>query len=656
MSKKIYLTLCLMASLSHASTKEWMDFTIQPKKDFYLYSNGSWIKKNPIPKDYGRWSIFDVLEKKNQDELIQLIQSIPKNKLFASKVIYQQIFQYHQSAMDIKEIEALKIKPLIPFISLIKEYHDPSQLSELLAKLHIIGVHAFFEIVPMNDFHHPKQIIAGIAQDALNLPHRDYYLKNDAHSKKIKENYIEFLKTIFIELNFSKEQALRAAIETFTMEKKLAYLSEPTEYFRQPKNIDHPFSSEKFNQLYPFLDFNQYIVSRKLPKHFIINNCTPVYFQKLESYLSTLSPEAIQNYLLAHLIFQFASNLHHSLYQGYCQLNMNLSGSTRCPKREVQITKELNSYLGFAIGDLYVTTHLKKGSIEKTKEIVEQIKQELKKHLQDSWMSEQTKKHALNKINHMKSRVGFNSFYINYETLAIKPQIYVLNSIALLAFENQRQLLKIGQPVNEAEWEMTPQSINAYYDLSQNQINIPLGILQTPFFDIDASDAQNYGGIGAVIGHEMSHGFDDQGSQFDEKGQYHSWWQKEDWKMYQKKIQCIIQQFSEYPVQGHPKHHLNGKLVSGEAIADLMGLKLAFKAYSNHSLEQSEKSRSFQVFFINYAHIWAANIRDEEALKRSLTDPHPPMNIRVNATTSNMPEFYQVFMIKRSNKTMCSLF
>jgi len=267
-------------------------------------------------------------------------------------------------------------------------------------------------------------------------------------------------------------------------------------------------------------------------------------------------------------------------------------------------------------------------------------------------MSEATKSHALDKINHMKSRVGYHSFFINYQTLDIQPQSYVMNAIALLAFETKRQVLKIGQPVNEAEWEMTPQSINAYYDLSQNQINIPLGILQTPFFDIGASDAQNYGGIGAVIGHEMSHGFDDQGSQFNEKGKYQSWWQKEDWNTYQEKVQCIVQQYSQFPVQGYPKHHINGKLVSGEAIADLIGLKLAFKAFSNLSIEKSE---NYKDFFINYAHIWAANIRDEEALKRSLTDPHPPMNIRVNATTINMPEFYQVFELKPSNKNSCSL-
>lgn len=637
-----------------------MDLSIEPQKDFYLYSNGQWIKENPIPDDYGRWSIFDVLEKKNKEELISLIQSIPQNKDLSSKHINQQIFEYYQSGMDTQMIEEVKSKPLAPLIAQIQKSHKMSELYPLIAKLHAIGVNVFFQIGPMNDFHHPQQIIAGISQDGLNLPHRDYYLKQDYHSKKIQENYLKFLNTLFLELNFSNDEAKNAALISFEIEKNLASFSMPQDYFRQPTNLDHPMRPQALLALYPNLDLQNYFNLRELPKNVVINNCTPQYLEKLNAYIKTLTPKSIQNYLLAHLMFQYANNMHNTVNQGYCQLSMALSGSKTCPKREDNIIKELNEELGFAIGDLYVATHLHQGTIEKTKDMIEQIKHELKIHLEDSWMSPSTKTQALLKLNRMKSRVGFNLFHIDYQSLSIKPQSYVENAIALVAFETKRQLSKIGHPIQVDEWDMTPQSINAYYDVSQNQINIPLGILQTPFFDIHATDAMNYGGIGAVIGHEISHGFDDQGAQFNERGQFKSWWKKQDWATYQQKLQCIIQQYSQYPVQGNPKHHLNGKLVSGEAIADLMGLNLAYQAYLHSPSFQNatpiEKFNPMQQFFLNYAHIWAGNMRDEEALKRSLIDAHPPMNIRVNGTLKNMPGFYQAFDLSDAKEKKCSIF
>ncbi len=659
MSKKILLTLSLCHYCAHASTIDWMDMTVQPQNNFYLYSNGQWIKNHPIPDDNGRWSMFDVLEKKNQNELVSQIQSIPKNKVLSKSRINQQIFDYYQSGMNIKKIEELKSKPLAHVIYQIQHFHNNKELPHLIAKLHTLGVNVFFEIGPMNDFHQSNQIIAGISQYGLNLPHRDYYLKQDKHSRKIQESYLKFLNILFLELNFSTDMAKKAALQTFEIEKKLALFFMTQEYFRQPKNIDHQMTSEALLALYPNLNLKDYFELRQLPKHFIINNCTPSFLQQLNNYIKTLSPQAIQHYLLAHLMFQYANNMHHTLYQGYCQLNMALSGTKTCPKREDNIIKELNTNLGFAIGDLYVATHLQPGAIEKTEEMIEGIKHELKLHLENSWMSPSTKTQALLKLKNMKSRVGFSRFHIDYQTLSIKPQSYVENAMAIITFETKRQLLKIGRPIDAEEWDMSPQSINAYYDVSQNQINLPLGILQTPFFDVHATDAMNYGGIGAVIGHEISHGFDDQGAQFNEQGQFKSWWTQKDWETYQQKVQCIIQQYSQYAVQGYPKHHLNGKLVSGEAIADLIGLNLAYQAYLHSPPFKRditiEKFTPMQQFFINYAHIWAANIRNEEALKRSLIDPHPPMNFRVNGTLENMPEFYQTFSIPYPKDNLCSI-
>lgn len=664
MSKIKISILSLLSFLSYATSnvhlKDWMDTSITPQQDFYLYSNGQWIKKNPIPEDYSRWSIFDILEKKNQDELIQLIKSIPHQPLFSSQKINQQIFQYYSSGMNTAQIEKEKIRPLLPMIQEIHHINSSQNLSPIIAKLHDMGVNVFFQVSSMNDLHHSKDMIGGIVQDGLNLPHRDYYLKNDMTTQKIQNAYIEFLEKIFIELHYSNTQAKNAALQTFEIEKKLAEFSLPQEYFRNPKNIDHQSYSEKLTHQYPALDLNQYFQFRGLSSSFLINNCTPNYLQKLNHYLPTLGSQELQNYLIAHLVFQYSNNLHQDLNQSYCQLSIKISGSKKCIKKQDLIIKELNEYLGFAIGDLYVKTHLQAGSIDKINQMIEEIKDVLEKHLKNSWMSASTKTKALTKLKYMKARVGFNPFKIDYQSLNIKDQSYVSNAIALISFETKRQLLKIGHQIQEDEWSMAPQSINAYYDVSQNQINIPLGILQAPFFDIHATDAMNYGGIGAVIGHEMSHGFDDQGAQFNEYGQFKSWWTPKDWKTYQTKVNCIIQQYSSYPVQGHPHHHLNGKLVSGEAIADLMGINLSYHAFlKNHPIDKEPNIEEFtpmQQFYLNYAHIWAANMRDEEALKRSLIDAHPPMNIRVNGTLQNMPKLGEIFHISPSKKPYCILF
>jgi putative endopeptidase len=639
----------------------WMDTQIPPSKDFFSYANANWVKSNPIPKDYGRWSIFEKLDKKVSLQIKDMIATLPKQKEFNQR-INQQIYEFYQTGLDTKTIEEVNSKPLQPIIQKILAYQNLKQLSVLLADLHALGIDAFYGVTSTPDMHRPKQNIGVIVQSGLNLPHRDYYLKETKEAKKLQEKYRAFLKTIFLEQKYTESQANQAVNDTFEIEKKLAELFKPEDYFRNPQNIDNQIPSNELTKKYQNLYLNEYFSERKLTNNFTINNYTPDYLESLNLYLAQLNDKKIKNYLIAQVIFVYAQNLNLAFSKPYCQLSMEISGSLSCPTRWETVVKELNHFLGFAVGDLYVARYSRDGEIQKTNTIINNVKQQMRIHLMDStWLSSDTKRQALIKLEHMQSRVGFNHFEIDYKPLNIKKQSYVQNALALSQFETQRMLNKIGKAIDDNEWDMSPQSINAYYDIAQNRINIPLGILQAPFFDINASNAINYGGIGTVIGHELSHGFDDMGAQFNEKGQFHQWWTKKDWATYQEKVSCIVQQFSSYPVQGTKHRHLNGKLVSGEAIADLMGVNLAFNAYkqSNEAKEDIAIGAFSpeQQYFIGYGHIWASKVRNEEALKRALTDPHPPMNLRVNGTLRNIPGFYKAFNLSQDNiDNMCHFF
>jgi putative endopeptidase len=642
---------------------DWMDKHYHPAYNFFLYANNNWIKNNPIPHDKGRWSIFDSLDEKVNHQIQSMILNLPQNKKRFTNTINQQIYAYYASGMNTQQIEKTKATPLMPLVEQVQNIQNLEDLAKLTAKLHQYGINVFYAFSSTSDIHHEGQMIGGIVQDGLNLPHRDYYLKDDPKTLSIKASYIKILETIFLDLKYSRANAKKAALDTWEIEKKLADFSKPQDYFRNPKNIDHLSQSKALSKNYQHLYLDEYFALRGLSKDFPINNFTPSFLSTLDDYLAGLPSNQIKNYLLAHIYFTFADNLHQSIRNEFCQVKMILSDIETCPLRWKQIITELNTYLGYAVGDIYLEHYYRAGAIEKTTSIVENIKQQMEAQLSASqWLSPHTKKFALLKLRKMRSRVGFNHFDIDYSTLEItQSKSYLENALALSQFETQRKLVKIGQAKNENEWDMPPQSINAYYDVSKNQINIPYGILQAPFFDVNATDAINYGGIGAVIGHEISHGFDDQGAQFNEVGLFKKWWTQQDWENYQTRVQCIVKQYSQYPVQGTQNIHLNGKMVSGEAIADLVGIHLAYEAFiKSQANAQSSLLNDFkpsQQFFINYGHIWASHIRDAEALKRSRMDFHPPMNMRVNGTLRNVLPFFDAFDIpKPQEDNLCQFF
>ena len=644
-----------MSQLSQAQpdflNSKWIDARISPADDFFMHANANWIKTNPIPNEYSRWSIFDKLKQTVTLQLQDIIVHLPQSADYKN-LINQQIYAFYASGMNTENIEKLKTQPLMPLINEIKTYHNINNLPALLAKLHSYDVDAFFYFSSDSDLHKPQQMIGVIVQSGINLPHRDYYLKNNTAAKKIQNDYISFLQTIFQQLGLNAAEAQKAALQSFAIEKHLATLFKPSDYFRIPKNIDNQSSEINLAKSYPKLHLMAYFQHRNLPEGFIVNNYTPDYLTALEKYLASLDAKQIQNYLIAQLIYHYANNLNAAFSDALCKFNMQLSGKKSCHSRSEKIIKELNTYLGYAVGDLYVAKYYHSGNIEATNQIVSSIKKQMQVYLTNStWLSATTKHKALVKLKKMQARVGFNTFKIDYSSLEVKRQSYLENMLAITKFETQRMLNKIGHPVNRHEWDMSPQSVNAYYDISQNRINIPLGILQPPFFDPNANNAVNYGGIGTVIAHEISHAFDDKGAQFNEVGQFHQWWSASDWSIYEQKVNCIINQFSSYPVQGSKNHFLNGKLVSGEAIADLIGVNIAYNAYLSNAERINDKVignySPNQQYFISFAHLWASHMNNEEAIKRARTDPHPPMNLRVNGTLQNIKGFHEAFKVNK---------
>lgn len=638
--------------------ENWLNTKIHPAANFFEYANGEWLKTNQIPDDEAEWGIFDILDQEVKKQIKEMIENLPLDAKQSQYKVFQQVYDFYQSGLNLTLSEKTQLGSLKSYIQEINELDAHKDLGRMIAKLHGINVKVFFNLEPSNDLRHPTYYIAEINQDGLFLPNRNYYIQSDEKSIQIQKAYQRFVETLFFNLNYDYLQAHQAYLDTWAIEKKLASIAKNNDYFRVPENYDHPFPSKKLFKTYPRLDFKSYLHELKLGQLNTINVANPDYFLNLNQALTDFSNIQIQHYLLTHLLGNYAPYLNQAYRKPYFDFLKMLRGNPANPERWKQVLETESNLLGFAIGELYVKNYARPGQIEYIQRMIKNIKLVLKEKIATSkWLSKQTKKEALLKIKTMTSRIGYPEHSLNYEKLEVGKQSYVENVLAANRFETHRQWQRMNHLIDTTEWEMPPQSINAYYDVSLNQINIPLGILQKPFFDIHAPDAINYGGIGVVIGHEMFHGFDDEGAQFDAQGKFNYWWTPDEWLIYQAKIQCIIQQFSSYKIPGS-ENHLNGKLVSGEAIADLGGIQLAYHALMKTNPSSKGHVKHFspaQQFFINFGHIWASKIRDEESIRKGHIDPHPPKIYRVNGTLRNIPEFYEAFNIP-NNKKLCTLF
>lgn len=663
--KPVVMTLAIGLSITNLNAiaagndglhLDWRDTSISPQDNFYAWANGNWIKNNPIPPEYASWGSFNVLQEKVQKIIHQLLIQAAEDKQAKPGSIEQKVGDFYYSGMDEALINKVGVSPLKQEFDQIAAIQNKSDLEQTLIHLHSIGVGALFNFGSMQDFKNSTEVIAAAMQGGLSLPDRDYYLKDDKKFQAIRTAYLDHLSKMFLLLGDTPEQAKAAAQTVMSIETMLAKASLTQVEQRDPHAIYHMMTLDEADKLTPSFSWQRYLQGLGQPQVKKVNIGMPVFFKTMNKALDEVSLADWKTYLRWQLIDSYAAYLSQPFVDQNFHMNSVLSGTTKQLPRWKRVVNTVNGALGFAIGKLYVEKYFPPSSKEKAMTILKNIRQVLRSDLEKMpWMEPATREAAIKKLDQMEDRIGYPDKWRDYSSLTIDRGPYVLNVLHANKFLTQYDLNKIGKPVDRSEWAMTPQTINAYYDPSMNNLNIPAAILQGPFFDPDAPAAVNYGAIGFVMGHEMTHGFDDQGAQFDGEGNLKDWWTPNDLKKFQAATQCIVDQFSQYKIGDL---NVQGKLVVGEATADLGGLTLAHRAYLRSTdYKNASVIDNFtpeQQFFLGTAHVWAGQVRPEQARNLIMTDPHPPMLYRVNGTLANMPAFIKAYKIGKNSPMMNS--
>lgn len=626
----------------------WIDKNVDPGKDFFKFANGNWQKMHPIPAAYSSWGSFYILEEQNEKMIHQLLESAANNTHAKLGSEEQKIGDLYFSGMNETAIDEAGVKPLKSEFDRINEMKNFADLQNLITHLQIIGANTPFEFGQMQDFNDSRHVIGVASQSGLSLPDRDYYLKNELKFKQVREQYIKHISKMFELLGDSSEKAAAEAKTVMNIETTLAKASMSRIDERNPHAVYHIMDVNKLKEITPNFSWARYFTDIGHPEIRQINLAMPEFFKVMDAQLKTVSLNDWKTYFRWQLIASYAPLLSKPFVNENFRMHAYLTGAKEILPRWKRVVHETNSALGFAIGKLYVEKAFPPSSKKQVQEILNNIRTALRNDLQTlSWMTPATRKAAIEKLDMMEGRIGYPDKWRDYSELSIDRGPYVLNLIRANEFLYKRDLNKIGKPLDKSEWSMTPQTVNAYYDPSTNRLNMPAGILQPPFFDPAAPAAVNYGAIGFVIGHEMTHGFDDQGAQFDGHGNLKNWWTADDLKKFHETTNQIANQFSQYVVDS--KVHIQGKLVIGEAAADLGGLILAYHAFHNSAdfklANTIDGYTPDQQFFLGAAHIWAINVRPDEARRLVIIDPHPPGKYRVNGTLANIPQFQQAFSI-----------
>jgi predicted metalloendopeptidase len=628
-----------------------MDTSVKPQDDFYLYANGGWLKYNAVPPEYSRWGSFSELEEKNNEALHKITEKAANTRADpATAPEVQKVGDYYASGMDEKTIESVQTKPLEDELKRIDAIEDRSDLLKAIAHLHTIGVNAFFQFGSGQDAKDSTREIAQAVQGGLGLPDRDYYIKSDEDSKKKRAAYIEHVTKMLTLLGETPGKAAEDANKIMAFETALAKASRTRVELRDPQKNYNKMSPADLQKLTPDWNWSEYFKVINLAEPGDINVGQPDFFKGANATLTKTSIDDWKKYLRWHLIDDAAGELSNDFVNEDFNFNQRvLRGTKEIKPRWKRVVASTDGAMGEALGKLYVAEYFPPEAKARALEMITNLKAALADRIKTlDWMDEPTKQEALKKLAAMNVKIGYPDKWRDYSLLKIDKGPYVSNAMRAANFEVNRELKKIGKPVDRTEWGMTPPTVNAYYNAHMNEIVFPAGILQPPFFHPKADDAVNYGGMGAVIGHEMTHGFDDQGRQFDAAGNLRDWWSPESAAKFKERSQGVVQQYSEYePVPGT---HINGELTLGENIADIGGVKLAYaalqKALDKNPQAREQKIDGFtpeQRFFLGWAQVWHANQREDDLRLRLNTDPHSPTHYRCNGPISNMPEFAKAF-------------
>lgn len=626
-----------------------MDTTADPCVDFYQYSCGGWMKNNPIPGDQASWSVYGKLEDENEQYLWGILEDSARPSTNRDAV-QQKIGDYFAACMDTGAIEKLGMIPLEPILKKIDALKSDKDIPEFLGKEHLHGGGMMFYFSSGQDFADAEKVIAFAYAGGLGMPDRDYYLKTDAKSEELRKKYVDHVRNVFELIGDAPAKAAEEARTVMAIETELAKASLTRVEKRDPYNLDHKMTREQLQKLTPEFDWASYLVAGGAGEVKELNVTEPKFFEQLSLALKLHSLADWKTYLRWHAAAEKSRYLSSKFVDEDFNFNRKvLRGVTEQEPRWKKCVQWVDRDLGEALGQEFVrrtfSPEMKDKTVLMTKQIEHAMEEEIKSL---PWMSPETKQRALEKLNGIRNKVGYPDKWRDYSSVEVKRKDFYGNVERAMTFESKRELAKIGKPLDRGEWGMTPPTVNAYYDPQMNDINFPAGVLQPPLYDAKLDDAPNYGNTGATIGHELTHGFDDEGRQFDAHGNLHDWWTKQDAEKFNERVQCVKEQYKEYVVVDDI--HINSDLTAGEDVADLGGTLLAYIAWKKEvegkHLEPMQGFTPDQRFFIGMAQ-WACNNERPENLRlRAATDPHSPGKYRINGVVANMPEFGKAFSCK----------
>ncbi len=627
-----------------------LDLTVNPTADFDNYANGGWKVNNPLPDDKSRFGTFDKLRDTAEEQLQALFDKV-KSEKHEYGTVGQKIADMYNMGMDSVSIDSQGATPLKPYLAEIASLNTNEDVQSYIAKMHLAGNGPLFAFFGSTDDKNSNWVIALLYQGGLGLSDRDYYINQDPRSQEIRAGYLKFVTNMFVLAGDDEVTANDKASKIMNIETRLANASMTRVELRDPDKTYNKMDLKGLAELSPGFDWSMFFATVGLADQKDINVCMPLFFKEIGTMMAEIPVEEWKPYLEWNIINSAAAYLSSDFVEeNFNFYGKQMKGQEKNRARWKRVQGTVSGTLSEAIGQLYVAEYFPPEAKERMVNLVENLKTSLGQRIEKlDWMGDETKVKAQEKLSTMNVKIGYPDKWRDYSGLEIKKDSYLDNVFRSWKFETEYNFAKINKPVDRSEWFMPPQMVNAYYNPSMNEIVFPAAILQPPFFYLDADDAVNYGAIGVVIGHEMTHGFDDQGRKFDKEGNLNDWWTEEDSKKFMERSQKLVDQYNQFVVLDTV--HANGQLSLGENIADLGGLNISYQAFKNASKETSpiDNFTPDQRFFLAYAHVWASNIRDKEILRLTTEDVHSLGRYRVIGPLRNVPEFHNSFDVKEGD-------
>jgi putative endopeptidase len=629
-----------------------IDKTLDPCVDFYQYACGNWLKNNEIPADQSAWVSFVELDERNLVTLKDILEKASTGGANRSPV-EQKIGDFYGACMNEKTANEKGLAPLQAELDRIAAAKDKAALIDAIARVHMIGPNPLFNFYSGSDLHNANQVIAYIDQGGLSLPDRDYYIKDDARMVEMRKHLVEYVTETFTLAGRTPQQAGDSAQTVLRIETALAKASMDRTLRRDPKNRDHKMTRDAAVALAPNFYLNRYFADEAAPSFSELNVSNPEFFKQVNAVLDSESLDSLKTYVSWHLLRGSTAWLSQPFVDANFKMRQALSGQEEIQARWKRCVELTDNSLGEALGQKYVEVTFGADGKQRMLKMVDALERSLDEDIQGlPWMSDETKKQAKVKLQAIRNKIGYPDVWRDYSSLTVVNGDLLGNFQRANEFESKREIAKIEKPLDRKEWAMSPPTVNAYYSSSMNDINFPAGILQPPFFDKKMDDAVNFGAIGLVIGHELTHGFDDQGRKFDPEGNLRDWWTADDGKEFENRVSCVADEYSNFVAVDDLK--LNGRLTLGENTADNGGARIALMALEHMIADDKTGNEGKSIdgytpeqrFFLGFARVWCEKRRPETARVQVKTNPHSPGKYRVDGVVQNMPEFQKAWGCK----------